>query len=125
MDQQAPPRFHFHMIAAEIVFRNKNDEVVNALRINGVLADSNREIPVRLLGKAQQIVQLQFHQRMQDENIEVLDVVLMNFMYLGHMTTEEFNQTPANSQLQEKPTAPPVADLETAVAQAGAQNDAQ
>lgn len=111
---------HYHMIAAEIVFRVQGQEEVNAVRINGVLVSPTRDIPVRSLGKAQQIVQLNFHQRMQSDKIEVLDVVLMNFMHLGHMTAEQFNEPPAGTVLAEKePVAQPVADLETAVAQAG------
>lgn len=112
-------RKHHHMIVGEIVFRDSAGENVNAIRVNGVMMDDSRNIPVRLLGKAQQILQLNFHQRMQDETLVVVDVILINFMYLGHMTQEEFAQAPEGMQLQEKPMAP-VADLETAVAQAAA-----
>lgn len=116
------PMNHFHMIAGEIVFREKGEEQVNAIRVNGVLIDPGRDIPARLLGKAQQILQLNFHQRMGSDSIEVLDVVLMNFMYLGYMTQEQFSKMPEGVKLQEKPKEAPrpqaVPDLETAVGQA-------
>ena len=111
--------------AVQIVFVEPGSEQVNACRVNGVMVDPGRDIPIRLLGKAQQIVQLNFHQRMQSETIEVLDVILINLMYLGHMTQEEFIKAPEGMKLQErvKPEGvfanEPVADLETAVAQAG------
>lgn len=132
MEQQKQPlppeeeesKNHYHMIAGEIVFREGDSEIVNAVRVNGVIVDPGRELPARLLGKAQQILQLNFHQRMQNENIQVLDVVLMNLMYLGHMTQSQFQKQPEGMKLQERPqqeapAAAPVADLETAVAQAG------
>lgn len=115
-------KLHHHLIVGEIAFRERNREEIAALRINGIMMDPERDLPVRLLGKAQQILQLNFHQRMGDQNLEVLDVVLMNFVYLGQMTQEEFHKTPEGTKLQEKPQASVVAavpDLETAVAEAG------
>lgn len=115
------PKYHHHMIVAEIVFMPKADSVVNSLRVNGVLVDPEKDIPIRLLGKAQQIVQLQFHNRMEGQDIQVLDVVLMNFMYLGHMTEAEFQKVPEGVALKEKTPKPAlsvVPDLDTAVAEA-------
>lgn len=113
-------KHHHNLIVGEIVFKERNQENVHSIRVNGVLVNADREIPVRMLGKAQQILQLNFHQRMQDENIEVLDVVLTNFIYLGYMTQEEFHKAPEGAKLQEKPQAPAmvaVPDLDDAVAQ--------
>lgn len=115
---QEESRNHYHMVAAEIVFRDIESEQVNALRINGVIVDSGKSIPVRLLSKAQQIVQMNFHQRMADPKIQVLDVVLMNMFHLGYMTEAEFRKVPEGVKLQERTQAAPVADLETAVAEA-------
>lgn len=118
-------KHHHHLIAGEIVFKQKDHDNIHSVRLNGVLIDPGREIPFRLLGKAQQILQLNFHQRMQEENIEVLDVVLTNFVYLGHFTQAEFHQVPEGMKLQEKTdgAAPErhlksVPDLEQAVAEA-------
>jgi hypothetical protein len=98
------PLLHFHLITAEIVFRNKDDETgqIFTLRLNGVLQDAQQSIPYRLLGKAQQIVQMHFHQRMADQPVEVVDVILMGFSYLGRMTEEEFLTPPEGTKLQEK-----------------------
>lgn len=108
-------KMHYHMICGEIIFKDASSEIPSAVRCNGVLVDPEKNIPVRLLGKAQQILQLQFHQKMDGLVVTVVDVVLMNFMYLGFMTEEQFRKTPEGMKVQEKP---PVADLETAVGQA-------
>lgn len=118
-------KYHHHLICAEIVFTHDDEgSFPNAIRTNGVLITQEREIPVASLGKAQQIVQMNFHQRMQDEKIKVVDVVLMNFSYLGQFTKEEFHKTPEGVKLQEKveptkPTLTAVPDLEKAIADAG------
>lgn len=118
-------KMHHHLIAGEIVFKQKDHDNIHSVRVNGVLVDPDRQIPVRLLGKAQQILQLNFHQRMQDDGIEVLDVVLTNFIHLGEFTQEEFHAVPEGTKLQEKQPAQQerhlhaVPDLDKAVAEAG------
>ena len=114
---------HHHLIHGEIVFKHKDHEQIHSTRVNGVLVDLDKNIPLRLLGKAQQILQLNFHQRMQDESIQVLDVILADFSYMGHMTQEEFQATPDGTALQQKPVAPKIAavpDLDKAVQEADA-----
>lgn len=122
-------KFHHYLIVGEIVFQEEGQESVAAIRVNGVMMDPEKEIPVRLLGKAQQILQLNFMQRMAQQKIKVVDVVLMNFVYLGHMNQEEFQKVPEGVKVQEKketPFAEPVVDLDQAVAEAdkqGASNE--
>lgn len=111
---------HHHLISGEIVFQQEGEEGIASIRCNGVLIADTRDLPVRLMGKAQQILQVNFHNRMKGQKIQVLDVVLMNFTYLGHMTQEEFNQPPQGTKLQEK--TQPVPDLETAIAEAETQS---
>ena len=99
-------KHHHQLIVGEIIFRSKqNEEDVTAIRLNGVLISDRVDLPVRTLGKAQQILQLNFHNKMQSEDIEVLDVVLHNFVYLGHFTKEEFEATPDGTKVQEKEPA--------------------
>lgn len=98
---QQPKKFH-HLIVGEIVFRHRNSEDIHGIRLNGILIDDQDTIPVRLLGKAQQILQLNFHKKMQDENIEVLDVILQSFSPLGQMTEEEFHAVPEGVKVEER-----------------------
>lgn len=114
---------HHYLITAEVVFKHQEQEQVTAIRINGVLIQDELGLPQRSLGKAQQIVQLNFHRRMAEESpfLTVLDVVLMNFVHMGHMTQEEFMKPPEGTKLAEVAANEPVADLDTAVAEAGIQ----
>ena len=112
---------HHHLIHGEIVFKHKDYDQIHSTRVNGILVDAQQNISIRLLGKAQQILQLNFHQHMQDESIQVLDVILADFSYLGLMTQQEFQTAPEGMTLQPKAQAPMIAavpDLEQAVASA-------
>lgn len=115
-------KFHHHLISGEIVFVHQDaPDQPSAIRLNGVLIDKSRDLPTRLLGKAQQILQLNFHNRTQDEKVKVVDVILMGFSYLGEFTQEEFQAPPEGMKLQERAEAAPAQmplDLEQAVAQA-------
>ena len=114
---------HYHLVVAELVFKPNDQEMINAVRMNGVIVDEEKGIPQRLLAKAQQIVQLNFHRKIEEEsaNVTVVDVVLMNFVYLGHFTQEEFFKQPEGMKVAERkePTLQAVPDLETAVREAG------
>lgn len=102
-------KLHHHLVTAEIVFTQKGQDQIAALRINGLLVSEQKEIPVRSLGKAQQIVQMNFHQRMQGQEVEVVDVVIFNLTYLGEFTQEEFHKAPEGTKLAEKTDAAPAA----------------
>lgn len=121
-----PKKRHHHLIVGEIVFRHKKDTdgAAAAMRINGVITDADRYLPARLLGKSQQILQLNFHQRMQDENIEIIDVILMGFTYLGEFTQEEFAASAVPNQEEQKgpklSVIPSSDSLEDALAEAKA-----
>jgi hypothetical protein len=102
-------RKFFFMVAAQIVFSVKLDEAnpenvaMNAVSLNGVVTHSEDKVPAKLLGKAQQVVQLQFAKKMGDDmpKINVVDVVILNIMNLGYMTDEEFSATPDGTKQQE------------------------
>ena len=115
---------HYHLVTAELVFKPNDQEMINAVRMNGVIVDEEQGIPQRLLAKAQQIVQLNFHRKIEEEsaNVTVVDVILLNLTYLGHFTQEEFFKKPEGLRVAERkePTLSAVPDLETAVADAGA-----
>lgn len=119
-----PAAFHYHLITGEIVFRRKDSEEINAIRLNGVLADESQKIPVRLLARAQQILQANFFRNMEGQDVQVVDVVVLNFSYLGQFTTEEFHKEPEGMKLQEqapessKIHSVPRVKLEDAVAEA-------
>lgn len=109
---------HHYLITGEIVFTpNRESDDVNAIRLNGVLIQDEVFFDVATLGKCQQILQLNFHQRMQDDNINVVDVIIYSLTYLGFMTKDQFHKEPEGTKLQEKKIEA-IPKLEDAVAEA-------
>jgi len=93
---------YYHLVCGELVFRKTNSEVVNSMRINCVLINNNEDgLTVRHLALAQQTLQANFHRRMDDTTLEVLDVVIMNIMPLGYFTEESFNAAPPGTVVRE------------------------
>jgi hypothetical protein len=95
-------KMHFFMIAAELVFKIKDpngEEIgINTARFNAIITNDTANFPVRLIGKAQQTVQLHFHRKVgPDAPVEVIDVVILNICPLGYMTDEEFHKIPPNT----------------------------
>lgn len=95
---------HHFLVTGEIVFVMKDSEQINALRINAIVNGNTNQIPVRTISKAQQALQLQFYQRMDDPEVDIRDVVITNITYLGHMTEEEFHLPPEKSSAKGKST---------------------
>lgn len=93
---------HHYLVVGEIVYTVKDADNIHALRLNAVvLGDTADTIPARVIGAAQQALQMQFHQRMDDPSVTVRDVVIMGMPYLGYMTQEEFQKVPDNTVKQE------------------------
>ena len=94
---------NYYLVCGELVFRQANSETVNSMRVNCVLMKGGNEtfLAVRHLALAQQTLQANFHRRMDDTTLEVLDVVIMNIMPLGYFTEEEFNAAPPGTVVRE------------------------
>lgn len=123
--QENPPQ-EYILIVGEIVFRHKEQpEMVNAVRANGVMISDNGILGVYAMGKAQQVLQANFFKKIGTPDVEVVDVVLMNFVKLGRMTVNEFQCMPEGLKFQERVEPKeeqklPVGDaLDQAVAAAG------
>lgn len=97
-----PERQEYFMVAGELIFRRKDDETPHVMKLNTVIMSKDGRIAVAQLGRAQQGLQMEFHRRMQDPELEVIDVVLLNLMRLGQFTPEEFNAAPPGMKLQER-----------------------
>lgn len=95
-------RQHYHLVAGEIVFRMTEDDPPSALRLNSVIISDDGRIPVRLLSRAQQSLQMQFHKRFEGLPPKVLDVVVVGLFPLGLFTKEEFNAAPEGMALREQ-----------------------
>ena len=95
---------HYHLVAGEVLFVDK-DGNSGCVRLNTMLTSDDGTVPVRLIGKAQQALQMRFFQNLEDTNLEVVDVFLHGISHLGVMTEEEFSAPPEGTREQEV-TAP-------------------
>jgi hypothetical protein len=99
---EASQKLHYHLITGKIVFSEPNQESVNVIELNAVVSHTEKNIPVALIGRAQQTLQLQFFNRMENPELEIRDVVISSLCYLGEMTQEEFQAPPEGHEQQEK-----------------------
>ncbi len=98
---------HHYLIAGELVFKSPEMETVNGMRANGILLTDETNLGIAAIGKAQQVLQANFFQKMQDPTLIIIDVIITGLIYIGFMTEEEFKRTPPGMVQQEK--APEVA----------------
>lgn len=95
---------HYHLVTGSVIYQEAEDQPFQSITLNGIVRDDEKEIPTRLLGRAQQILQINFMKKIDSTQHKVVDVILLNFAYLGHMTEEVFQAPPAGTKLQEKTT---------------------
>lgn len=94
-------KYNHFLVAGKIVFTTPEIEgEMTDITLNAIITGEGTNIPVRAIGKAQQALQLLFHNRTQDPNVKVLDVVVVNIIHLGRMTKEEFQEPPEGMVLQ-------------------------
>jgi len=90
---------HYFMVAGEVIFRLADapeDSVPNVMRLNAVITSSDGRLAVAQLGRAQQALQMNFHNRLQDPTVKVIDVVMLAVIPLGVFTAEQFHKQPEN-----------------------------
>lgn len=100
---------HYFLVCGEVIFHTA-DEQVGTIRLNAIVTHEKPTIPVRLIGKAQQALQLNFFKKLEDAAATVVDVVIINFSDLGKMTEKEFHAAPAGMELQERASNNPFGD---------------
>lgn len=89
-------RKHYYLVSGEVFYRDPSAEegtvIGGSVKMNSLLALERNRVTAKDMGKAQQALQLRFHNQMQDPTLEVFDVFLFSTSYLGHMTDEEFSK---------------------------------
>ena len=100
-------RTWYHLVTAQIVYQVNGQPEISSMYLNGIVTTNTVNLPAASLGKAQQAVQMHFHQRHEGVDLKVLDVVIMNLTNLGHMTQQEFHATPEGTELRMRPEASP------------------
>lgn len=93
-------KLHYFMVSGSVTFRNPAEEgSLGSYPFNAVVTNEVNLFPVRMIGKAQQSLQLQFFQKMEDPSLEVVDVHLLSVTHLGWMTEKEFHgEKPAKTE---------------------------
>lgn len=81
---------HLHLVTGEVTFHhNHNENSIHKVLLNAVISGSD-VITATYLVKAEQALQSNFQARTGENVCTILDVVLMNFVYLGFMPQEQF-----------------------------------
>jgi hypothetical protein len=90
---------HYHLVYGELVYaKAETPDELGASNLNCVLTTADGRITTKALGIAQQSLQQALHQRVQEGEVIVRDVLLVNIVHLGEMTaTEFFGQDPLAS----------------------------
>lgn len=103
-------RYRF-LVAGEIIFTQADSDTTHSVRLNTMLVHTHPNIPARLIGRAQQMLQLLLIERMKGSaesagiampQINVHDVVIYGVSHLGYMSEEEFTAPPEGTVKQEK-----------------------
>jgi hypothetical protein len=91
----------YYLVAGEIISQLSEAGPSNAVIMNALVISSDGRFSVQQIAKAQQALQFQFHKRMNNPKIQILDVVLVSLMNLGMFTDAEFNAAPAGMKMEE------------------------
>lgn len=94
---------HYHLVATEVAFLEPENQQIGALKINVLIRSEEKNFPSAMLAKAQQIAQMQFFDKLQNEKLIVKDVFIYNVSYLGFMTEEHFQKPLEGTRVQERP----------------------
>lgn len=92
------PIAHYFLLAGEIIFTKKDDLTPYSSRLNTVLISEDSRIPVAMLGRAQQTLQVQFFKDMGDSELTVINVVILAVQHLGQFTNADFHAPPVGHE---------------------------
>lgn len=98
-------KLHYFLVCGKIVFQTNEGES-GEVTLNAMVTHDNRNVPARLIGKAQQALQMHFFKQIEDPTVKVLDVPILTFTHLGLMTEKEFHAAPDGMKLAEKVVDP-------------------
>lgn len=97
---------HYHLVTTKVAFLEPEQQAIGALELNVLMRTVDRNFTAADIGKSQQVAQLQFFEKMQNQNLEVKDVLITAISYLGHMSEDKFQAIPAGTAKQQRPATP-------------------
>ena len=86
---------HYFLIAGNVVYKvdggAKGTNPMGIITLNGIITSDTQTLGVADLNQAQQVLQHHFRIKTEDNTIEIADVILLNVVYLGFQSENEFN----------------------------------
>jgi hypothetical protein len=92
---------HYHHVCGLVMFQTPGGNAMGTATVNTVLRSDSQNVPARQIGRAQQAMQMSFHEQAQDPSIQVVGLPIISISYLGFMTEKEFNAPPEGMALKE------------------------
>lgn len=93
---------HYYLVAGKVMFfvgdPKADGNEAATLELNTMVICRQPYVTIKEIGKAQQALQMQAVQKIQEPNMTFVNVVITTFSYLGHMRPEEF-QKPSDIQM--------------------------
>jgi hypothetical protein len=89
---------HYYLVAGKVMFfigdPTQEGNEAATLELNTMITCRNPFVTAKELGKAQQALQLQAVQKINEPNMVFVNVLLISVSYLGHMRPDEFHKEP-------------------------------
>ena len=86
---------HYFLIAGNVVYKvdggAKGSNPMGIITLNGIITSDTQTLGVADLNQAQQVLQHHFRVKTDDNTIEIADVIILNIVYLGFQSENEFN----------------------------------
>lgn len=86
---------HFFLVAGNVVYKlqdeTKEVNPMGIITLNGVITADSQVLGVNAMSQAQQVLQHHFRLKTEDNTLEIADVIILNIIYLGFQSKEEFN----------------------------------
>ena len=86
---------HYFLIAGNVVYKvdggAKGSNPMGIITLNGIITSDSPVLGVAALNEAQQVLQHHFRVKTEDNTIEIADVIILNIVYLGFQSENEFN----------------------------------
>ena len=89
---------HYHLFATKVVFEDEPNSARGAVELNVLIRTESKFITAFDIGRAQQVAQAQFFERVEDKTLKVVDVFTLSVSYLGKMTEAQFQYRPTDKK---------------------------
>lgn len=89
-----PRPVHHWLVAGKVLFAVGEKHEIGNFEHNTIITNDKQFVTANMIGKAQQMLQMQLHQQIQDPTMKIVNVHINSVNYLGAMTREQFYTPP-------------------------------